>query len=94
MNYVPATQFGTDWPSPNFVVQNFVNCETKNCCGFGVVGSKDYSMSCSAVTWKNFRMFCNLQVLQQAAVLHELGDDVDGFLHGADGVKLNQFRMT
>lgn len=34
-----------------------------------------------------------LQVLKQAAVLHKLCDDVDGLLHGADGVQLDQLGM-
>ncbi len=34
-----------------------------------------------------------LEVLQQAAVLHQLRDDVDGLLHGADSVQLNELVM-
>ena len=35
-----------------------------------------------------------LELLQQAAVLHELGDDEDWFLVGADGVQLDQLGMA
>ena len=34
-----------------------------------------------------------LEILQQAAVLHELRDDEDGLLVGADGVQLDQLGM-
>lgn len=34
-----------------------------------------------------------LEVLQQAAVLHQLCDDVDGLLQGADGVQLDQLEV-
>ena len=33
------------------------------------------------------------EVLQETAVLHELGDDVDGFLHSAHGIQLKQVGM-
>ena len=35
-----------------------------------------------------------LEILQQAAILHELGDDEDGLLVGADGVQLDQLGMA
>ena len=35
-----------------------------------------------------------LEILQQAAVLHELSDDEDGLLVGADGVQLDQLGMA
>ena len=35
----------------------------------------------------------HLQVFQETAVLHQLGDDEDGLLGGTDSVELDQFRM-
>ena len=35
-----------------------------------------------------------LEILQQAAVLHELSDDEDGLFVGADSVQLDQFGMA
>ena len=35
-----------------------------------------------------------LEELQQAAVAHELGDDVDGSLHRTHGVQLDELRVA
>lgn len=37
--------------------------------------------------------YVTLEVVQQAAVLHQLSDDVDGLLHGAHSVQLDQLGM-